>query len=235
MGVWLRTPAVTLVAGATPTWLGNDLQFLDTEFTAGLVGGQVEFTATGGLRRWSRPAGAAGSSWGSLNAALWMTSHLAVVAAGGSYPTDYGQGFLPGSYLTVGLRLASQRSTRQTSAPIDARTPGLVSGTRFGRVPHRGVAISHFELHPEPEGRQTFIVDAPEAQQVDLIGDFTDWQVVRLSRTPKGTWWVTLPVGAGQHRMNLRVNGGLWNVPPGLPAIRDDFGGMVAILEVSVP
>jgi hypothetical protein len=235
MGVWLRTPVVALVAGATPTWLGNDLQFLDTEFTAGLVGRQVELTAVGGLRHWSRPAGAAGSSWGSLSAALWMTPHLALVAAGGSYPTDFGQGFLSGSYLTVGLRLASQRSARQTSAPIDARTPGLASGTRFGRVSHRGVAISHFERRSEGKGRQTFIVDAPEAQQVDLIGDFTDWQVVPLSRTPEGTWWVTLPVGAGQHRMNLRVNGEAWNVPPGLPAIRDDFGGMVAILEVPVP
>jgi 1,4-alpha-glucan branching enzyme len=110
-----------------------------------------------------------------------------------------------------------------------------VNRARLGGISDRRAAISHFELRPDSRGRQTFVVDAPEAQQIELIGDFTDWQVVRLSRTPKGTWLVTLPVGAGQHRMNLRVNGGSWNVPPGLPAIRDDFGGMVAILEVPVP
>jgi hypothetical protein len=32
--------------------------------------------------------------------------------------------------------------------------------------------------------------------------------------------------------MNVRVDGGAWGVPPGLTAVKDEFGGLVALLVV---
>jgi Glycogen recognition site of AMP-activated protein kinase len=235
VGVWLRMPAVTLVAAATPTWLGEDLRFFDAELTAGLVRERVELTASGGIRHWSQPVGAAGSTWGGASAALWFSPHLALVAAGGSYPTDYGQGLLSGTYLSLGLRLASRPSGRVTPARVDARMPA--PGTGPGPVGTRppAVVVSTFELQRGGGGQQTFVLRAPGAQRIDLMGDFTEWQTVPLTRAGDGTWRVTLDVSPGPHRMNLRVDGGQWGVPPGFPAITDEFGGMVAILQIVGP
>jgi hypothetical protein len=70
---------------------------------------------------------------------------------------------------------------------------------------------------------------------VELIGDFTGWQPVPLTRLPDGTWSVTLTVDAGLHRMNVRVDDGPWGVPVGLTAVGDDFGGTVGVLEIARP
>jgi len=34
------------------------------------------------------------------------------------------------------------------------------------------------------------------------------------------------------YRVNLRVDGGPWIVPPGLPSVVDEFGGAVGILTI---
>jgi hypothetical protein len=64
------------------------------------------------------------------------------------------------------------------------------------------------------------------------MGDFTEWQPVALGRTADNTWMVTLPLSPGTYRMNLRVDGGPWGVPPGATPLADDFGGMVGVLRI---
>jgi len=234
LGVWLRRSDVTLVAAATPTWLARDLQFLDAEVTASLSHDPLELTAFGGTRKWSRPDGVAGTSWIGGNAALWFTPHLAMVAAAGSYPTDYAQGLPAGRYLSLGFRVASRRSGRDSPAPLDARLP-VAAKALPGRLEADRPALSAFEVRPSGGGQHTFRIRAPAANRVELIGDFTHWQSVALTRLPNGTWGVTLPVEAGLHRMNVRVDGGPWSVPSGLTALADDFGGMVGVLEIARP
>ncbi len=41
-----------------------------------------------------------------------------------------------------------------------------------------------------------------------------------------------LPLRAGSHRLLVRVDGGEWMPPPGLPAAPDEFGGRVGVLLV---
>ena len=36
----------------------------------------------------------------------------------------------------------------------------------------------------------------------------------------------------GVHHVSLRVNGGAWFAPPGVPAVPDDFGGTTGIIDV---
>jgi len=232
-GAWLRRSALTLVAEATPTWLGDNLQFVDAELTGSVVRRQLDLTASAGLRQWSQPAGVAGSSWGSVGAALWFAPHLALVAAGGSYPADYGQGLRSGSYFSLGVRLASRRAGRDTPAPLDAPL-SLVAGKPLGALTRGGV-VSSFELHSAGSGQQQFVIRAPTARRIQLAGDFTHWQPITLARSADGSWQVTLPMRPGLHRINIRVDDRRWDVPPGLPAIGDDFGGAVGILQITNP
>jgi hypothetical protein len=234
VGVWIRRSDVTLMAAATPTWLAGDLQFLDAEVTASLAHDPLELTAFGGTRDWSRPEGVAGTSWVGGSAVLWIAQHLAMVAAAGAYPTDYAQGLPAGRYLSLGFRLASRRSGRDTPAPLDARLPAAANGLP-GRLDAERPAlkVSAFEVRPSGGGQHTFLMRAPVASRVELIGDFTGWQPVPLTRDPNGTWRVTLAIDTGLHRMNVRVDDGPWGVPPGLTALADDFGGIVGVLEIA--
>jgi len=236
VGVWLRHSEVTLMAAATPTWVADDLQFLDVEVTSSLAHDPLELTAFGGTRKWSRPSGVGGTGWIGGSAALWIAPHVAMVAAAGSYPTDYAQGLPAGRYLSLGFRVASRRSGRDSPAPLDARLP-VAAKALPGRLEADRPApkVSAFEVRPSGGGQHTFRIRAPAANRVELIGDFTHWQSVALTRLPNGTWGVTLPVEAGLHRMNVRVDGGPWSVPSGLTALADDFGGMVGVLEIARP
>jgi hypothetical protein len=64
------------------------------------------------------------------------------------------------------------------------------------------------------------------------MGDFTDWQPVPLEKKGRNEWRAVIPIPNGTHRMNLRVNQGDWGVPPGIPVLDDDFGGVVGVLIV---
>jgi hypothetical protein len=233
VGGWLRRDAVTLLATAAPVWLGDSLRFVDADLTLRLAQGPIDLAALGGTRWWSRPAGAAGSSWGGATAAFWLGPHLAVVAAGGSYPADYAQGLPAGSYISLGLRLASRRPDREDSRGYDAALARIGHPSEVGHgslMP--APVVPAFEVGPSGEGRQRFRLRAPGAQSVELIGDFTEWQPLPLARASDGSWKVTLELAPGVYRVNLRVDGGVWGVPPGLPAITDDFGGAVGILRI---
>jgi hypothetical protein len=68
---------------------------------------------------------------------------------------------------------------------------------------------------------------------VELSGDFTGWKAVPLVATPGDAWRISLPIAPGTHQVNIRVNGGRWMVPPGLPPILDEFGGAAGLLVVA--
>jgi hypothetical protein len=236
LGAWFRQSGVTLAATAAPTWLGDSLRFVDADLTLRIVQGPVELSAFGGTRHWSRPVGAAGSTWGGGSAAFWFGPHVAFIAAGGSYPADYAQGLPAGTYVSLGLRLASRRSGRDAPRPVAARvpeTPSVPSSLIDRRLLTPVVAT--FDVYPSGAGQRTFRVRAPGAQTVELIGDFTQWQAVQMRHLSGGSWSVTVPLGPGVYRMNVRVDNGPWGVPPGLAALADDFGGVVGVLQIEGP
>jgi hypothetical protein len=233
LGAWLRQSGVTLAATAAPTWLGDSLRFLDADLTLRIVQGPVELSAFGGTRHWSQPVGASGSTWGGGSATLWLSPHVAFVATGGSYPADYAQGLPAGTYVSFGLRLASRRSGRDVPRPVAARVPEAPS------VPSSVIdrrlltpVVATFDVHASGAGQRTFRVRAPGARTVELIGDFTQWQAIELRQLSDGSWTVALPLGPGVYRMNVRVDDGAWGVPPGVPALTDDLGGVVGVLNI---
>jgi len=89
---------------------------------------------------------------------------------------------------------------------------------------------------PKSAGKPvTFVVDAPEAREVVVTGDFTKWALdqILLARGEDGRWRgsVTLPPGEYQYR--LRIDG-QWRDPPDAPRrVSNPFGSENCLLTVS--
>jgi hypothetical protein len=84
----------------------------------------------------------------------------------------------------------------------------------------------------EALGRYRLRVRMTGAHFVELASDCTGWKPVALSRGDGNDWEVVLPVSAGSHLVNIRVDGGAWIAPPGLVAKSDDFAGVVGVFVV---
>ena len=234
LGGWTRRGPLIASLSATPT-VARDTAFTDAELALRAETRRAELGASLGARVGS--AGPGRSTWAGASAVVPVAGALALVLAGGTYPSDPTQGLPGGSYLSAAVRLTSRPRPR---APETPRTPSVAappprpapslepSPTIAGARP-AGAALAVRDLGG---GRRAIRVQAPGATRVELMADFTDWEARDLVRGSADWWEITLPVTRGTHRMNVRVNGGAWTVPAGMTAIRDDFSGVVGILVV---
>ncbi|MGH7617785.1 MAG: glycogen-binding domain-containing protein [Gemmatimonadaceae bacterium] len=165
----------------------------------------LEFGATAGAR--AGVAGASSGGWGSADGAVWLAPNVALVVAAGRSLEDVPRGVPRTSYASVAFRVAS----RSHSAVFDARP---ASPSQKTLVTRDGVSVR---------------VDG--AARVELMADFTDWDVVPLERSADA-WRLVRAVPAGLHRVAIRVDGGEWTAPPGLPRTTDDLGGVVGLITV---
>jgi Carbohydrate-binding module 48 (Isoamylase N-terminal domain) len=80
-----------------------------------------------------------------------------------------------------------------------------------------------------------FVVVAPGAGSVSLVGDFNDWDArltpMRAERDGR-LWTVTIPLPAGRHRYAFLVNGARWLADPSAPRAPDDFGTPSSVVTV---
>jgi hypothetical protein len=81
-----------------------------------------------------------------------------------------------------------------------------------------------------------FVIVAPTATAVSLVGDFNDWnpaatpmQLVAENRV----WSVTIPLDAGRYRYAFLVNGDTWLSDPSAPPVGDDeFGRPGSVVTI---
>lgn len=82
-----------------------------------------------------------------------------------------------------------------------------------------------------------FVLVAPQARHVTVVGDFNRWNPSAhpMERTPTGgTWTVTVPLEAGRHEYSFVVDGKHWMPDPAAPLAPDDgFGVANSVLLVS--
>ncbi len=85
-------------------------------------------------------------------------------------------------------------------------------------------------------GRLTqFVLIAPEASAVTVVGDFNDWSV---SATPleraegDGVWHVAVPLVTGRYRYAFVVNGTIWRNDPEAPVAEEEFGRSNSVVTV---
>jgi hypothetical protein len=72
----------------------------------------------------------------------------------------------------------------------------------------------------------------PTAGRVELAGDFTDWRPIPLVRVLAGVWEARIDLRPGLYLVNLSVDGGAFEVPPGMDRTDDGFGGQAGVLVV---
>ena len=81
-----------------------------------------------------------------------------------------------------------------------------------------------------------FVLAAPEAAQVSLVGDFNDWNPRATplhSVAGGGVWTVTVPLPPGRYRYAFVVDGVRWLADPSAPAATtENFGSPSSAITV---
>lgn len=82
--------------------------------------------------------------------------------------------------------------------------------------------------------RVTFAIDAPTSRRVELVGDFTSWQIdaIQLTQAADGRWRATVSLPPGRYRFAYLVDGRTWQHDPAASRISDDFGQPTSIVTV---
>lgn len=184
---------------------------LESRARLGWSGGRWSADGTVGVL-WGRN-GASTTAWGTLATSLALTRRLAVVGGFVAAP-QRGLYLAPGRrVVTLGFRVSPAPAGHASSPPV--------------RLPPRG-----FEAREGVGDELVLAVRAPNAGYVEIAGDFTTWQA-RAMRPAAGGWWeLAVKLRPGRYQVNVRIDGARWMPPPGLPSVRDEFGGTVGVLVV---
>ena len=150
--------------------------------------------------------------WGEMRVSYWARPSLALFARARS-AAEVPAALEPvrGNQAAVGIQLA----------------PGRGSGgppTRDSRV--QGVKVERLEP------LRYRIVLRTVARSVEVSSDATGWTAVAARRLGLNWWEAVLPLTPGIHRIAMRVDGGVWIPPPGIPTTLDEFGGQVGLIVV---
>ncbi len=91
------------------------------------------------------------------------------------------------------------------------------------------------EAEPEPRIVYVeFVLEAPEARSVAVLGDFNDWRPEPLAdHDGDGRWSARIPVVAGVHSYTFKVDDSVWIADPHAERyVSDGFGSRNAVLAV---
>jgi len=188
--------------------------YTDTDATVGWHRGGLELE--GGVGHRFGKLAARYESW-HLRSLYWITPRLGLVASMGRFPTDVISGMPSGRFATLSMRINLRGGPQHFSpAPltfVEAKAAG-------------------FAATPADQGRYLLSVRAPGAQTVEIMGSFSQWQPLALEVRKNGWWGTLVQLAAGIHEINVRVDGGPWQVPEGLRRVNDDFGGKVGVFVI---
>ncbi|HKO17110.1 MAG TPA: glycogen-binding domain-containing protein [Gemmatimonadaceae bacterium] len=187
--------------------------FSDVEASVNWAHGWLEMTAQTGYRFGNAADVTADSRrWAAGSAVVWLTDRMAAVAGGGRVPANPTRGLPARNYVNFGIMLA-YNSIPRSSVPVAPRA----------------AVVRAFEVRQVNAGTQKITVQVGGVETVEVMGDFSDWAPLLLIRRGRDLWDITIPVSPGVHQLNVRVDGGPWLPPPGLPAMRDGFSGEVGL------
>jgi len=187
-------------------------EFTDLRATGRWTVGPLELGAGVGRRLGALPFRA---SWWSLDGTVWMTPQVALVTAVGRYPTDVAAALPGGRYATMALRFPLLNSDRP--APLRNAVP---------------MARAAFAAHRSGARSVRIVLMAPDAERVEIMGSFSNWQPVEMERAWPDYWQAAVAMAPGVHQINVRYDGGPWQVPPETTPVADEFGGVVGSFAV---
>jgi hypothetical protein len=223
-GAWRRAGDVILSVEVAPSRVAN-ADFTDASVGARWVRPQGEVGVSGG---WRAGDVSAIDRWVEFNGTVWVARNLALVGGFGQYPAEALRGLPGGRYVAAAVRVAS----RAPSLNDPVRRAELTLPYELQLLRRAAPSARSFQVEPDASGARTLRVVVRGARRVELMADFTDWTAIALEPAGPNSWSTTVFIAPGVHRVNLRVDGGPWTVPPGLNAVVDDFGGTVGLLVV---
>ena len=80
-----------------------------------------------------------------------------------------------------------------------------------------------------------FVLRAPRASSVTLVGDFNDWDTAStpMQKAAGDLWTITIPLTAGRYTYTFIVDGKRWVADPSAPrAPADEFGQPSSVVTV---
>jgi hypothetical protein len=162
----------------------------------------IDLGTTSGPRRWAQ-----------ARATIGISRRISLLMTGGTKaPERFGASEAIQRQATLGLKLTPW-------SPAARGAAAAFAGMRWNVRP-AGNGVSMVEVY------------APDAHSVELMGDFTEWTAKSMVRVSGQRWRIGLAAPPGVHHVTIRVDGGAWVPPPGLPTALDDFNGAVGVLVV---
>jgi hypothetical protein len=111
---------------------------------------------------------------------------------------------------------------------------GIAVGTRLsGRSQATAGAAS--VARPDTVQLVRFVFVDPNAERVELVGDFNEWArgSTQLKRSgAPGVWAVSVPLSPGRHEYAFIINGSRWVADPLAVKSSDDFGTESSVIRV---
>jgi hypothetical protein len=116
----------------------------------------------------------------------------------------------------------------------------LASGRRGASAPNSRAPAGPVAVRPaQPDTVRLvqFVLVAPSASRVSLVGDFNNWDPaatpLRPTRRSGGVWTISVPLAVGRHQYAFIVDGTRWMTDPTAPtAVEDDFGVPNSVITV---
>jgi hypothetical protein len=113
----------------------------------------------------------------------------------------------------------------------------LVARSWIAAPPTPGAPASPAVSASVPDaGAIQFLIVAPGAQSVSLVGDFNDWDA---GATPmravnaSGLWTAAIPLEPGRYRYAFLLDGARWVADPSRPrALEDEFGTPSSVVTI---
>ena len=156
--------------------------------------------------------------WGRADARVAVNSYLEIVGGIAALPYQPVVEGPPRRIAMLGFGITSlPRFARKGSAESPRVREGASASFESLRVDATTVRVR---------------VRVPKASRVELSSELTGWRPVAMQRVD-GEWWeVQVQTPSGVYRVNLRIDGGGWTAPPGVPVVRDEFGGQVGLMPI---
>ena len=222
-GVWrgARRMNVTLAVSGTRV---ADTAYADLEASLFWQAGRLAIESSVGARGGH---GGGQGVYGEAVATLAFSRSFATTVGMGRYPTDPVRGSVAGRYVSLGVRVTGF-TPRPSPRVVPIAAPPPVVAAAAGTNGHLHTAVATIQV--ESAGA-VLMIRAPGAATVEVMGDFTDWEPVMLTRAGDA-WRLPTPLASGPRRLNVRVDGGPWSVPAGATLERDDYGTAVGLLVV---
>jgi hypothetical protein len=212
----LEGAAASVVSETSNSQCRRYSRFSDIEGSLRWEHGFFEMTAQTGYRLGKAYDVSADSRrWAAATATLWLTSQVAAVLGGGRVPANPARGLPARNFANLGVMLAYAPVPRNT-VPVAPRV----------------ATVKGFEVRTASPGMQRITLRVGGVESVEVMGDFSDWATLQMIRRGRDLWELVLPLHAGVHQINVRLDRGPWLPPPSVPVVKDGFNGEVGILVV---